>query len=311
MIIFLIRSKITSGHEKMFKLIYDNLTIEKKYCNLINKTPLALFFRNKKFVISSGYPLQNLLLIFILKILFKKVYVYTPFGFKIKLFNVKLSLLKEILVKIVYAGKNVSVITCSYEQKKLFEQRFPNKMIYHLNNYTDHNKIRKLEVSNQNNIFYIGRIDQKQKNCKIFLELANQTNYFYNLIGKLDDKNLKAYLKHDRIFIYGSMSNPFEKVTNNSCLILPSFYEGAALIVIEACYHNIPIFLSNCVGNRYFADEVITFNNTNDLIILLNKHFNKDEDLNKKWLNFRMNVLKNYNKEVFISQLSNLEMILE
>ncbi len=311
MIIFVLKSKVNSGHEKMFRSIYENIHLDKKYLNLEHEKLIPYLFKNKTFIVSAGYPLQNLEIIFLLKLFLKKVYVYTPFGFEIKYFNVRFTKLKEILVNFVYSGNNVKLITCSKEQKDLFLKRFPLKKVYYFNNFTEGKNFSYKIDTQKKNIYYIGRIDQKQKNCIIFSELANTTDYSIHLIGDLDDEKLARQLSHPNITIYEKMINPYDNIVEKSCIILPSFYEGAALVVIEACMNNIPIFLSNCVGNKNFADEAIIFQHIDDLKIILNKFFSCDILLYQQWVNFRENVLQNYNKEIFLTQIHDFENIIK
>ncbi len=291
----------------MFRSIYENINLEKKFIDLNHNRLFPLLFKKSIFIVSAGYPLQNLLTIFTLKIFFKTIYVYTPFGFELKYFNVKFSKLKEILVNFIYSGNNVKLITCSKEQNVFFKKRYPKKEIFHFNNFSEHKRINNTLITTKNNIYYIGRIDQKQKNCLIFRDLAENNNYLIHLIGDLDSEILADKLNHTNITIYKKVINPYENIPNNSCIILPSFYEGAALVVIEACIYNIPIFLSNCVGNSNFAESVITFNNLEELNSILFKYFNKDISLNQQWMKFRDNVLKTYNKETFLSQIKRFE----
>ena len=307
MITFLIKSKVFSGHEKMFKLIYDNFKVQKFFIDLNIEFDLPVFLKCKTFFVCVGYPAQNLFLIFFLRVLRKRVYIYTPFGFELKYYNVNFASIKENIYKLIYSGSNIKIVTCSRVQSKLFQTRFPNKEIFYLNNFSDSLQAICNNQEDKNNVYYIGRIDQIQKNCLIFSDLARKSKYVYHLIGNCTDSALLKKLMHPNIIIHRHKLNPFNLLHKNSCLVLPSFYEGAPLVIIEACVNNIPIFLSNCVGNCDFAEEALIFSSISELRIMLDKHFIGDFEQLNKWSKFKYNVLSEYNKEVFLVQLNELE----
>lgn len=313
MTIFLLKSDIISGHEKMFHSIYDNYNKEKKFIDLNLVFDWFEILKYKKFIISVGYPAQNLFLVLFLKLLRKNIYVYTPFGFELKYFNVRFSRVKEFFYRSVYFGNNIKYITCSEAQSELLKNRFVNKEVFFVNNFSDgsYNSVNSISEINSKDVFYIGRIDQVQKNCLFFVDLASKNDYKIHLIGSCSDIYLNRKLSIQNIKIHNYTSEPFSLLNVDSCLVLPSFYEGAPLIIIEACIHNIPIFISDCVGNKNFADDALIFSSILDLQELLKLHFNKDTLLNDRWIKFRNDVLAKYNKEIFLAQLSVLENIIE
>lgn len=154
---------------------------------------------------------------------------------------------------------------------------------------------------------FVGRIDQIQKNCLFFESLSRLIPNEICLIGECVDKDLEIRLRNSNIQILGKQRDPYQQLSINDCIVLPSFYEGAALVVIEACYHNIPIILSDCVGNRGITSDAILFNTPEEASELLASYFSSDKFFMAKWNCFRESVKSNYCRDQFLEQLNAFE----
>lgn len=310
MTVFVLNTNVISGHEKMFLAFYELYQGEKTLLDLKEKgmfPAFKLIFAKNRLIISAGFPAQNLFLILFYRILFKTINIYTPFGFHMKYFRVKSANLKEFIYKLIVFGRRISFTTCSDEQKGYLIQRFPNRSVFSLNNFTQNIKFSKLSRLEGNRVAFVGRLDQTQKNCLFFETLCRLVPNEIYLIGECVDKNLEIRLRRPNIRILGKQPNPYEHLSIKDCIVLPSFYEGAALVVIEACYRNIPIILSDCVGNRGITSNAILFNTTEEASKLLASCFNSDTSFIEKWDNFRESIIKTYCRDQFIKQLNTFE----
>ena len=310
MTFFILNTNVISGHEKMFLTFYDTYHGDKTFLNLKEKgllSILRLIVTKNKLIISAGFPAQNLFLILLFRICFKKINIYTPFGFHVRYFRVKSADLKEFIYKLIVFGRRISFTTCSEEQKKYLMERFPYRRVFSLNNFIPAIDLPQFSKPIGKNVVFIGRIDQIQKNCLFFEPLSRLIPNEIYLIGECGDKVLETRLRSSNIQILGKQSDPYHNVSINDCIVLPSFYEGAALVIIEACYQNIPIILSDCVGNRGITSNAILFNTPEEASKLLVSCFNSDKSFIERWNYFRDEVKRNYCREQFVKQLNSFE----
>lgn len=310
MTVFVLNTNVISGHEKMFLAFYELYQGDKTLLNLKEEGVLSAFkllAAKNRLIISAGYPAQNLFLILFYRIFFKKINIYTPFGFHMKYFRVNSANLKEFVYKLIVFGRRISFTTCSEEQKAYLIERFPSRSVFSLNNFIQAANPPQFSKPNGNRVFFIGRVDQTQKNCLFFEPLSRLIKNEINLVGECVDKDLEVRLKNSNIHLLGKQPNPYQLLSTNDCIVLPSFYEGAALVVIEACYQNIPIILSDCVGNRSITSNAIFFNTPEDASELLASCFNSDKFFIEKWNYFRESVKNNYCRDQFVKQLNAFE----
>ncbi len=303
MILFYLNSKVISGHEYMFKRIYNQYEFSKILLNRITLSNLRLLF-NRNIIISAGSPRQNLFLIFFASFLCKQVFVYTPFGFDLVYFKIKFPHFKNLIYEILMQKKNISFVTCSNEQKKYLQKRFPGKQIFVVRNYYL-NSTKSDEQLNlkKSKIYYVGRIEENQKNVGFFIELKRMINLEIILIGSCSSNSLINKLKISGISIQEESINPYANISTNDLIILPSIYEGAALVVIEAAHLGIPIFLYNSIGNRKITDNPILFENYDELVELISLFEQNDKGLKERILKFRKEVVNEYCIKSFLDDI--------
>ncbi len=300
MTIFYLDSSVISGHEYVFKKIFEQYQYPKKLVNKINFYNIGLFYK-KNILISAGSPRQNLFITFLISFLANRVFVYTPFGFDLHYFSNKFPKLKNLLYKCLLSKNNILFVTCSKEQKNYFQIRFPQKEILLVRNFNINNSLATRDSNNNKiSIYYVGRIDDVQKNVSFFIKLKKLIKNDIILIGNCNSLSLYNKLTLNGIIVNKPSSNPYSYISTNDLIILPSKYEGAALVVIEATNLGIPIFLMNSVGNKFITDNPILFNNHNELVNLISLFEQKDFSLHDRIKKFQSQIIREYSVDNFL-----------
>lgn len=310
MTIFYLNSKVTSGHEFMFGKIFENFKSSKV---LIQNLKLDNFFEflNNDIIVSAGSPRQNLFFIFFISFISKRVFVYTPFGFDLQYFGINHGNFKNRLYKFLLSKPNISFVTCSVEQSKYLTSRFKGKLVYIIRNYNINNSLHSKSSSNRlkPKIFFVGRIENLQKNVSFFLQLRQHVSNEIILIGNCTSKSLLEEFNLNNIKVLNAKENPYSYIEKDDLIILPSNYEGAALVVIESSYLGIPIFLKDCVGNRKITSNPILFKNLDVLLNLINSYEKDDSFLLNRIKSFQNEVVNEYNEINFKVDVENFEKV--
>jgi CDP-glycerol glycerophosphotransferase len=84
----------------------------------------------------------------------------------------------------------------------------------------------------------------------------------------------KFHMGHN-IILLGQQKNPYPFIKNATCMILPSFHEGQALVLLEALSLNIPCISTNIAGPRSVLKdgEGVLCDDTTEAIELSLKEF--------------------------------------
>ncbi|MHA8107602.1 glycosyltransferase [Aquirufa sp. 5-AUSEE-100C1] len=284
----------------MFKKIFEEFKQTKL---IVNQFSLDIFYRflNGTVIVSAGSPRQNLFFIFGVSLIAKNVLVYTPFGFDLYYFKVKFPRVKNFVYKFLLSRNNISFITCSLEQKSYLKIRFPKQEVFVIRNIVLNSSLCASNVySKKMRVFYVGRVDDQQKNVSFFIELKKLIQHEIFLIGECRSKDLELRIKRSGVIIRSSSLSPYNDISLNDLIVLPSHYEGAALVVIEAATLGIPVFLMNTVGNKQITANPILFNNHLELVNLINLLHNKDSFLLKRIELFRKEILNEYSQNNFL-----------
>lgn len=104
-----------------------------------------------------------------------------------------------------------------------------------------------IPVANLERLVFIGRLTY-QKNPEIILNLAESLNMPALFFGEGDlNYELKklAFRKRVTADFAGFVMNPWAHLRQGDLLVLPSRFEGDALVPVEAIAHNVPILLSD------------------------------------------------------------------
>jgi len=82
------------------------------------------------------------------------------------------------------------------------------------------------------------------------------------------------YLENsDQIKFYGFLSNPWNSISSNSLVIVPSDYEGDGMVVVEAVISGNPILLRNNMDLRRFEfEDKHFFNDLDELTTIVSKN---------------------------------------
>lgn len=138
----------------------------------------------------------------------------------------------------------------SNEMKHILEEKWKIKLILLPNGIYRENKLKELYVEEKEKIFLtVGRLGTEQKSTEdlieAYIKIMNKTDWKLWLVGSLEE-SFKKYMEQkyntnpelkDRIIMFGNISDP-EKLTQiyrkASCFVLPSKWEGFALVLMEA-----------------------------------------------------------------------------
>ncbi|OMF98470.1 hypothetical protein BK147_09540 [Paenibacillus sp. FSL R7-0337] len=149
-----------------------------------------------------------------------------------------------------YADKHLCISAEIAEQISLLAPSVPRDVIYNpvqINN----NMIKRAESP----VFlYVGRLDINQKRIDILLKALSILHGEWELmvIGDgADSASLQTHANElrvdSRVNWLGWSNNPWSLVTEATCLILPSDFEGFPSVLIEALSRGIPVISSDCM----------------------------------------------------------------
>ena len=122
------------------------------------------------------------------------------------------------------------------------------------------NRIRKeLGIGEERVVGHIGRF-HIQKNQEFIIKLAKiMPEYKFLLVG--DGESLAALKKEasDNVIFYGQSQKPYEIIQAFDVFILPSRWEGLALVAIEAQANGLPTILSDNVSREAKVSDNVRF----------------------------------------------------
>ena len=110
---------------------------------------------------------------------------------------------------------------------------------------------------------FVGRI-MKTKGIEEFLEAARTIKGKYNstefvILGSYDEdkykEKIEEYVKKDIVKYKGFQSDVRKYMVESNCLILPSYFEGLANVLLEAAATGRPIIASNIPGCKETIDN--------------------------------------------------------
>ncbi|MFX1523806.1 MAG: glycosyltransferase, partial [Promethearchaeota archaeon] len=176
----------------------------------------------------------------------------------------------KFLIRFLYPLKKVDhIVPVSKELKKILVNKYridADKIITIYNGF-DIERIQKLakeNVSNQKSIFNnqnlikfvtIGRLSKEKGHIylikafsKVIREIPNSRLFIIGegpLKGKLM-KLVKKFQLENKIFLLGSIKNPYKYISKADIFVLSSLHEGLPTVLIEALACGLPIISTNC-----------------------------------------------------------------
>ncbi|MCM1285148.1 MAG: CDP-glycerol glycerophosphotransferase family protein [Acetobacter sp.] len=105
------------------------------------------------------------------------------------------------------------------------------------------------EKNHENLILAFKRINKENKNTKLYL-VGNGPNL------ETTRSLIKKHKLTDCVILTGNMTNPFAFMKECHCFLLPSFYEGQPMVLLEARMLGLPIIVSNfaTISDSVFPD---------------------------------------------------------
>ncbi len=220
--------------------------------------------------------------------------MWNLYGKKYKMSTIKF----DSLLKIIYPffiminprpQKNTDniVVFNKYHEKKIRNKnlRFYYGYVPSLDsNYTINRNVKK-----NNNVVYLGRLDDKQKNMKLLNKIANESEYNFNVFGDGPDKNM---IVSQKAFVHGWIKNS-DILMNNTILsskvaIFTSKFEGCCVSMHDCVNLGIIPVTSN------FSPEVKAIIPPELWDVLVIKKYNNIDEWNQKIDNIMQLPTKEY-----------------
>ncbi len=110
------------------------------------------------------------------------------------------------------------------------------------------------EINYLKRLVFVGRLSV-EKGIQNFLEIAKETKVSSIVIGDgpLRSNLIKEYQDLMEVAFMGQTKNPWDELTQNDLLIIPSLHEGDGLVVVEALSAGVPMLVSDIPEFRRFG----------------------------------------------------------
>jgi glycosyltransferase involved in cell wall biosynthesis len=159
------------------------------------------------------------------------------------------------LVRKIYKFRNVLWVSVRDTLKIWPEELPPHKSINNpIFKVKELNVATNVGIDHLNRLVFLGRLSV-EKGIQNFLEIAKETKHSSIVIGdgSLRSNLIQEYQNLREVVFLGQRKNPWEELTQNDLLIVPSLHEGDGLVVVEAISGGVPILLSDIPEFRRFG----------------------------------------------------------
>lgn len=239
-------------------------------------------------------------------------YSYIPYAHSAKKMGKKLSVLRDWYYPILYKKieKFITISKVFEKDLKLYnplcdvivlENKVRNVDKYIKRRNEEQNLVRDIVFK----IAVIGRVNFRQKGQDILFDaiqgLPKNLKEFVkvDLIGTGSDLQLlkQKVSTHglDQVFIFhGWIDEPWDVCCNDDVLVIPSRFEGVPLVMLEGIQIGIDIIATNADGMCDYLDKKMLFDDTSELLNLLEKKIqSKIDDVKIKSLGNTNNQILN------------------
>lgn len=177
-----------------------------------------------------------------------------------------------VFVRSLLRFKNVDWVTVVSTQEKIWHggsvQAFlPNPYTYELS-------VNRASEKNMT-LTFLGGL-KSNKNPEWVIKAGLRTDVPVQIFGdgELRTKLEIKYHKHpNKIKFYGFLPNPWNMISPNSLVIVPSDYEGDGMVIVEAVLSGNPVLLRDNIDLRRFGfDDKHYFKDLEDLILIIKRN---------------------------------------
>lgn len=229
-------------------------------------------------------------------------------------------------IAIIYAYRFVLT-----DAKAVFFQNEHNKNFFIENNIIKNNQARLLPGSGVNihkfpyseyqvnnkkkNIVFIGRV-MKEKGIEEFVRAAKivatkHKNVFFDIYGAIIEKEYLDFEKYSYIKFHGEVSDVKEVIKNAYCIVLPSYHEGMANVLLESASMGRITIATRIPGcQEIILDETTGYlvekQNVNELVNAFEKVINLDRTrILEMSINSRKHIKENFDRDIVVNSYMN------
>lgn len=209
---------------------------------------------------------------------------------------------------------------CAFFQNESNENFFRDKGIYNGRavlipgsgvNIHDFELLEYPPIVDSVKFLFIGRVmrDKGIDELLFTIRELRRKGYSVNLdiVGELDDNYNLNLSQDDCIHFHGLQDDVRPFIKDAHCIVLPSYHEGMANVLLEAAASGRPVIASNVPGCRETFDDGLTgfgcaSRDKESLVEAFEKFLNVDaEEMAQMGLRGRRKIEKEYNREIVIN----------
>jgi glycosyltransferase involved in cell wall biosynthesis len=155
------------------------------------------------------------------------------------------------IIRKILQVKGVQWVSVNSDQKNIWPYSQTSLYIPNGREVPTAYRVKIVRASETNTLVFIGRL-RDEKSPETVLRVAKKMNWKVDIFG---DGELKANLlsKYPNIInFHGFKNDPWEEISPNKLLVIPSLFEGDGLVVVEAIMRRQPILLRDIPDLRRF-----------------------------------------------------------
>ncbi len=176
-------------------------------------------------------------------------------------------------------------------------------------------KVSKYPDENNGQFTFIGRV-MKEKGIEEYLQSASEIkkkypDFIFNILGSIEEEyqgKLNEYIENKTVIYHGSVKDVKPYIEKSFAVILPSYHEGLANVLLESSSMGRPVIASKVHGCIETFDEGISgfgveIKSANDLLEKIEKFINLPyEQKVQMGLNARQKVEREFDRKIVVKK---------
>ncbi len=181
-------------------------------------------------------------------------------------------LLLGVIVRLLLKSKKAEWVTVVKNQKKVW---IGGTVVAHVPNPYFDRSSKNMATGQESTLTFIGGL-KRNKHPEWVIETGLELNLPVQIFGDgvLRSEIKNKYLRYlNQIKMFGFKSNPWDFISSNSLVIVPSDYEGDGMVIVEAVLSGNPILLRDNIDLRRFGfEDKHYFKDLEDLILIVKRN---------------------------------------